>query len=98
MTVARKAKYGVEFGEWAGFGISLEQRGVDNFTVRYGLQADEGLDYASAAAKLGQAFMHALACEGRIDNRTKAEARGSVLGVRDAGVGGDRARVRSARD
>ena len=54
------------------FGILLEQYGIDNFAVRYGKQLDwPGLNYADAAAKLGEAFMHALACGGRIDNREK---------------------------
>ena len=53
--------------------IRLIQNGKDNFTVSYGLQVDAGLSYASAAAKLGQALMHALACEGRLDNRMRGE-------------------------
>lgn len=65
----------VDFGAHAGFPVALEQHGPDNFAVRYGAQYDTGLDYARAAAKLGQALMHAAACDGKIDNRTKAEAR-----------------------
>jgi len=53
--------------------IKLEQHGKDNFRVTYGLQVDDGLNYAQAAAKFGQAVMHWLACEGRLDNRTKGE-------------------------
>lgn len=55
------------------FPISLQQHGKDNFTVVYGLQVDKQLNYGNAAAKLGQAIMHALACEGRLDNREKGE-------------------------
>ena len=53
--------------------VTLIQRGVDRFTVIYGKQIDRGLTYTGAAAKLGQAIMHALACEGRLDNRIPGE-------------------------
>jgi hypothetical protein len=56
-----------------GIPISLIQNGKDNFTVIYGLQVDKNLNYANAAAKLGQAFMHALACDDKLDNRMKGE-------------------------
>jgi hypothetical protein len=59
----------------AGFVIALAQAGPDDFTVRYGKQTDAGLTYADAAAKLGQALMHALACEGKLDNRDAEEAK-----------------------
>lgn len=48
--------------------IVLSQQGKDNFTVAYGKQIDARLPYAEAAAKLGEAIMHALACEGKLDN------------------------------
>lgn len=68
--VRRKLVY---FGKVAGYGIALKQHGRDSFSVLYGKQIDgPGLKYADAAAKLGQAFMHALACEGKIDNRERA--------------------------
>ncbi len=54
--------------------IRLVQKGPDNFTVFYGKQVDSQLTYAAAAEKYGQAIMHALACEGRLDNRTREEA------------------------
>lgn len=96
MTIKRD----VTLGTVAGFGISLEQHGLDNFAVRYGKQLDgPGLTYADAAAKLGQAFMHALACEGRIDNRTKSEVRrGGVSGVLNSDVGRHIRRVRRVQD
>ena len=53
----------------AGFSIALAQRGPDDFRVTYGAEVDTRLTYARACAKLGQAVMHALACEDRIDNR-----------------------------
>lgn len=55
------------------FPIKLSQRGRDNFTVTYGLQVDKNLSYGDAAAKLGQAIMHAAAFEGRLDNRERGE-------------------------
>lgn len=55
------------------FPIQLFQRGKDRFRVVYGMQADDNLTYAQAAAKLGQAIMHSLACEGKLDNREKGE-------------------------
>ncbi len=36
------------------------------------MQVDSELTYA-AAAKLGQAIMHELACDGNLDNRAKGE-------------------------
>lgn len=55
------------------FPIELRQRGKDRFVVIYGLQVDDELTYGAAAAKLGQAIMHALACEGQLDNRERGE-------------------------
>lgn len=37
-----------------------------SFAVVYGLQCQEGLDYAEAAKELGLSIMHALACDGLI--------------------------------
>lgn len=59
----------------AGYPISLVQTGFDRFTVQYGQQRMDNLDYCRAAAKLGESIMHAIACEGKLDNRTKTEAR-----------------------
>jgi hypothetical protein len=53
--------------------VTLQQRGRDNFAVRYGKQVDAGLSYGDACAKLGQALMHQLACEGQLDNREIGE-------------------------
>lgn len=58
------------------FPISLSQQGPDNFTVVYGKQIRRNLSYAQAAVEYGACVMHALACMGRLDNRTRAEARG----------------------
>lgn len=57
-----------KFADFSAWPIELRQAGKDNFTVRYGLQIDERLSYGEAAAKLGQAVMHALACDGKLDN------------------------------
>lgn len=55
------------------FTVTLEQLGKDRFRVTYGKQIDTDLNYAQAAAKYGQAIMHALACDGRLDSRMKGE-------------------------
>lgn len=55
------------------FPIQLFQRGKDSFRVVYGMQTDDYLTYAQAAAALGEAIMHSLACEGKLDNRAKGE-------------------------
>lgn len=59
----------------AGFDIRLVQTGRDCFRVHYGEQVYKG-DYESAASKLGAAILHALACEGRLDNRKRGAAPG----------------------
>lgn len=56
-----------------GLPIRLIQTGVDRFTVQYWKQIDKELTYAQAAAKYGEAIMHALACEGILDNRERGE-------------------------
>jgi hypothetical protein len=53
---------------------TLTQQGKDKFTVTYGKQVDRGLTYPEACYKLGQAQMHWLACQGKLDNRQKGEA------------------------
>lgn len=52
-------------------GVRLIQNGIGNFTVVYGKQVRAGLDYSEAAYEYGRAIMHALACEGMLDNREK---------------------------
>lgn len=59
----------------SGFPVRLIQTGFDQFTVQYGKQIKRGLNYGDAASELGACLMHLCACEGRLDNRTKAEAR-----------------------
>ena len=53
--------------------IALDQQGKDRFRVTYGVQVKEGLTYAEAAKELGVCIMHALACDGRLDNRSRGE-------------------------
>jgi len=48
--------------------VSLQQRGPDDFIVRYGMQVTDGLGYAHAAKELGQCLMHQAACGGKLDN------------------------------
>lgn len=54
--------------DFSPLSISITQGKGKRFTVTYGQQIAAGLSYAEACAKLGQAIMHALACEGGIDN------------------------------
>lgn len=55
----------------AGFPIVLEvenlQLGSLEFQVTYGLQVHKGLSYSKAAHELGRCILHALACEGKLD-------------------------------
>ena len=51
--------------------ISLEQTGLDRFTVTYFLQVKDQLNYSQAAHELGACIMHHLACEGKLDNRER---------------------------
>lgn len=55
------------------FKIKLEQNGRDRFTVTYWLQVERDLTYAIAAQRLGEAIMHALSCDGKVDNRERNE-------------------------
>lgn len=55
--------------------VTLTQTGFDRFTVQYGKQIRKGLDYSAAAAQFGSCVMHQAACDGRLDVRTRAEAR-----------------------
>lgn len=55
------------------FPVRLEQTGVDKFVVTYGKQVKSGLTYAQAASELGADIMHALACDGKLDNRHRGE-------------------------
>lgn len=53
--------------------IKLQQHGRDSFRVTYGQQVNDRLTYSEAAAELGAAIMHRLACESQLDNREKGE-------------------------
>lgn len=57
----------------AGLGVRLIQQGKDLFAVVYGRQIKERLNYAEAASEYGACIMHALACDGKLDNRKKGE-------------------------
>jgi hypothetical protein len=50
------------------YSIKLTQYGPESFAVYYGKQVIRGLCYADAACELGNAIMHALACEDKLDN------------------------------
>lgn len=51
-----------------GFPIELWQTGLDEFKVVYGKQSNGELSYGQAATELGGSIMHALACDGKLDN------------------------------
>lgn len=51
----------------AGYPIRLEQMN-SGFMVTYGAQVAPFLEYGEAAKELGCSIMHALACEGKLDN------------------------------
>jgi phenolic acid decarboxylase len=53
--------------------VTLQQRGRDNFAVRYGKEIHADLTYSEACGKLGQALMHQAACNDLLDNRLKGE-------------------------
>lgn len=53
--------------ELAGFPIKLEQFKPDHFSVTYGKEEHALLSYAQACAFLGKAILHALACEGKVE-------------------------------
>lgn len=59
-------------GDWV---IRLIQTGFDLFTVVYGKQIKKNLYYSKAATELGSCLMHRLALDGKLDNRTKLEAK-----------------------
>ncbi len=52
------------------FPIKLEQceNGDHIFTVTYGKQVEDDLTYCKAGQALGFAIMHALSCDGKLDN------------------------------
>jgi hypothetical protein len=52
--------------------VSLMQIGVDKFTVTYGSETTRVLTYVEAAKEYGLCVMHALACEGKLDNRSSS--------------------------
>ena len=54
--------------EIAGYDIVLSQTEPDNFMVQYGAEVKSNLDYAQAAKSMGFCIMHALSCDGKIDN------------------------------
>lgn len=51
------------------FPVKLMQQGRDRFTILYGLMSKTDLDYEEAGRELGLCIMHALSCEGKLDNR-----------------------------
>ena len=54
--------------EIAGNDIVLLQNESDNFTVQYGAEVKSNLDYYQAAKSMGFCIMHALSCDGKIND------------------------------
>lgn len=54
-------------------GVALIQNGPDKFTVTYGLSVKKNLRYEQAAKEFGACVMHALACDGLLDNSDPGE-------------------------
>jgi hypothetical protein len=54
--------------EIAGYNIVLQQNDCDNFTVQYGAEIESNLDYSQAAKSMGFCIMHALSCDGKIND------------------------------
>ena len=54
--------------EIAGYDIVLLQNEPDNFTVQYGAEVKLNLDYSQAAKSIVFCVMHALSCDGKINN------------------------------
>ena len=54
--------------EIAGHAIVLLQNNHDNFTVQYGAEIESNLDYSQAAKSIGFCVMHALSCDGKLDD------------------------------
>lgn len=55
--------------------VRLIQTGFDRFTVEYGKQVKRTMTYAEAGAEFGLCVMHSAACAGKLDNRTREEAK-----------------------
>lgn len=53
------------------FPVTLSQSARKLFTVEYGAQIKRGLTYSEAAHELGACLMHAMACNGDLDNSGK---------------------------
>jgi hypothetical protein len=50
------------------FPILVIQNGIEDFTVRYGVEVKSDLDYEDACAEYGRALFHAYCGAGKIDN------------------------------
>ena len=57
------------------YGIKLTQQGKNKFTVRYGAQTEQHLTYEEAGKSLGEAILHALCCDGKIETTEKQVTR-----------------------
>ena len=55
--------------EIAGYEITLQQNSKGEFIVGYGYQQYKTNSYEQAARELGACIMHALACDGKFEDK-----------------------------
>jgi hypothetical protein len=61
-------------------GIRVEQTGWNKYTVTYGVEIHENLDYYDASTELGRCIFHRLGCDQCIDSRDARDAHLERLG------------------
>jgi hypothetical protein len=69
--IALRLAIGNKVKKFGPYDVSLYQHKYNrkgSFSVVYGKQVWQGLSYAEACHKLGEALMHAMACDGIVDN------------------------------
>lgn len=49
--------------------VTVEQNARGLFRVTYGQQVKDGLTYSEAAREFGKCVFHALACDGKLDEK-----------------------------
>ena len=54
--------------EVGGLKIRMFRASKENYAVAYGAQLKTQLDYVEAAHEFGECLMHALQCDGKLDN------------------------------
>jgi hypothetical protein len=65
----RRGKLCARYETPNAYDVALYQRGIDNFTVVYGLAEKPDLTWRAAAHELGECLWHALTNAGKIRQR-----------------------------